>query len=620
MDTQIVLTVLLLSIVNHVVFSANFQYIGECYYDDDNYAESNLTLICVKENRETTLFKPYDKTICSNQPVTTCKDRLSIDCQDGFYKFMVGRISFKNCALPKLPDKIFKIYDNVRTLNMSTLETESLQPENFIGSNYLTNLNASHNKIIEIPANLFVNSKKLIVIDFSFNQITQFHPHAFNNGNSLKYLNLSHNNISQLSVETFQKLIELKQLRIDYNQIAELPSFLFHKNEQLIEVDFSHNKIRKIDDFAFAGDFKLEKLNISHNQLKTFQKRFSDNHSNLKHLDISNNRINTLKPDTFDSLHDLLLLDLSNNFIKKLSNKTFDNLEKLQQLFLSRNNLSEISLGTFSSLIRLQVLDLSQNILKILDANVLPSQSSHLNLLAIADNQLHELNGFTSLRIPNTKIIGIDSNRFNCSFLDHLFQAITWKHLDSISIRIECNSGNESTENTTNKTTESVDFGENVTFSWIDESINLTEAKPYEKSEFSEENSTNVATKTISMLTAQKPMEKSAISTRRRNNQTQPMQSHMNNDFELMLLKKYLYILVCVIAVGFTITALLFTRLILHTQMLEKDSGITRTDFDVKYYVETVKPVEMPESINSTENHTYEVIEIAKSERSSTLK
>lgn len=596
MKIPIILTVLLLSTISNVAASIKHQYIGECYYDDGNYAESNLTLICVKENRETTLFKPYDKSICLNQP--SCSTN---DCKDGFYKFMVGRITFKNCALPKIPSKIFKIYDNVRILNMSSLGTESLELDNFIEARYLTNLNASFNKIIEIGSDLFADAEKLTNVDFSFNQITKFHFHAFASGNHLKYLNLSHNNISGLSVENFQKLVELRQLRLDHNQLSELPSFLFHKNEKLTDVDFSCNRIKKIDDFAFAGDFKLERLNISHNQLTTFQKRFSDNHSNLKHLDISNNRISRIKPDTFENLHDLLLLDLSNNLIKKLDNRTFSSLVKLEQLFLSRNNLTHIDFGTFSSLLSLRILDLSKNILKTLDANILPPQSNLLELLEISDNQLKELSGFTSLRIPNTKIIGIDSNRFNCSFLDHLFQSITWKHLDSISIRIECDSGNGSTETTT----ELANFNENVTFSWIDESINSTAVATVEKNLIDEEN-VNLTNKIVH-LESKATMQKSVQSTKYGNNQT-------INDHELTLVKKYLYILICVITVGFTITALLFTRLIYHTKSLEKERQERRPDFDVKYYVEAVNPIKLPESMNSTDNLTYEVIEISKKE------
>lgn len=344
-----------------------------------------------------------------------------------------------------------------------------------------------------------------------------------------------------------------------------------------------------------------------------------------------------------------MLLDLSSNLIKNLHHSTFGTLVKLQQLFLQQNNLTEIRIGTFSPLLSLRILDLSKNFLKTLDADVLPPQSSLLELLAITDNQLSELNGFTSLRIPNTKIVGIDSNRFNCTFLDHLFQVITWRHIGSISIRIACDSGNE--------TTESADSSESATFSWVDESgssdlsssdpnlvgqgkLNSTqivqigrnsaeevgressvangdsiahESSITDRSSIDRGNETNSNEKSVPLkVEVAKTMQQTAITSKHGTNQTKT--EHAD---ELALVKKYLYILICVITVGFTITTLLFIRLILHTRMLEKERQTTRTDFDVKYYVETVKSIEMPNPMNAADNHTYEVIEIAKSECSS---
>lgn len=635
MNNRIIFIVLLTSTVNHMVLTLPKQYIGDCYYDDGNYAESNLTLICVKEFRETTLFKPWAKSKCLNQAM--CR---TTECKDGFFKFMIGQINFKNCALPKIPYKLFKVYDNVRFLNVSSINIESLHPDDFAEANTLTKLNASFNKIMEIPSNTFDGAQKLINLDLSNNRIVRFHCHTFAHGNRLTYLNLSHNNISELSVEMFQKLTQLKQLRLNYNQITELPSFLFHKNEKLIEVDFSFNKIKKIDDFAFAGDFKLESLNLSNNELTSFQKRFSDNHSQLKELDLSNNRIRALKSDTFDSLHDLVHLDISTNFLDRLDNKTFVNLLKLQTLILSRNNLTEIKVGTFSTLLSLRLLDLSKNFLKTLDVDILPSQSNYLKMIVIADNQLRELEGFTSVRIPNTKIIGIDSNRFNCTFLDQLFQAITWKHLDAISIRIECNSANDTMDISTNGTVNAgLDFDGNETFSWIDESLNSTDpvivsnstesatiGKTLANSETfntqnSEENTiaTNHTAQSKSKTTNMK--QESAVSTENETNSTQqPMNAHVNSEYELALVKRYLYILICITCSGFTIAALLFARLIYHTQLLEREKEEKKMNFDVKYYVETVKSVESSVSMNSAENHTYEVIEIAKNDCNSQVK
>lgn len=596
--------------ISDIVSSVKYKNIGDCYYYDDIYGKSNLTLICVREIRETTLFKPYDTTVCLNQ--NQCND-----CADGFFKFMIGRITFENCDLQQIPTDMFKVYDNVRIFNISDLGIDTLQPDHFIDAIHLTTLNASFNKIDEIVADLFAHSLDILHVDFSFNVIKNLHPHAFGVGNHLKTLNLSHNNLSELSVETFQKLTELTHLQLSHNQIAELPSFLFHKNDKLIEVDLSQNKIEKIDNFAFAGDFKLKKLNMSHNQLTAFHRRFSDNHSNLTHLDLSDNRIGALKGDTFESLRILMVLDLSSNLLNKLDNKTFGKLVMLKQLNLSHNKLDEITWGTFSTLIQLEILDLSNNDLKMLDAFILPAQTNLLDILSIANNELRELNGFNSARIPNTKIIGIDNNPFNCSYLDKLFQSITWKHLDAISKRIQCSSSNDISK--------SSDSSEDSTFSWMQVStdadeiastdeMNQTEMLTVNSDEIEIGKEGNVAGKPDGKI-GQKSEEITDERTEKEKTnienakETVAQSMKIENDNTLTFvnikndlnkLKHYLYILVCIITVCFTITALLFTRLIRQTQILQKER--TKAEIDVKYTIDS----------NGVDNHAYEVIEFTK--------
>ncbi|XP_031622720.1 chaoptin-like [Contarinia nasturtii] len=578
MKIRLVFVVFFISFIDHFICAIKYQNIGDCYYDNGSYAESNLTLICEENIRETTLFKQYDKSVCQNQ--IEC---FNSDCSEGFYKFMIGTIRFEDCELSQIPSNIFKVYENVRVFNMANLGTQTFTSDFFSDAKRLSNLNASYNQISEIPSNSFVNCEKLTDVDVSFNKITHFDAHAFAVGNHLQSLNLSHNNITELSVETFQKLTELKQLNLAYNQIAELPSFLFHKNEKLTDVNMSHNKIHKIDDFAFAGDFKLKKLNLSHNKLTTFQKRFSDNHSNLTHLDVSNNRIAAIKVDTFESLRDLAFLDLSENLLKILDNKTFENQRNLRQLNLSRNHLTEITAGTFASLITLEILDLSNNALKILNAIILPIQANQLELILIANNKLHELIDFTSARIPNTKIIGIDSNPFNCTYLDALFQSITWKHLDSISKRIACNSATENNE--------PIDLSENVTFTWALETTTTSD----------------LVTIPVVETATEKPDERIMANEQNGNNIkiANLWKSQMKNERAMKSLRKYFYIFMCIVTVGFTVIAYCFMRMFVEMRYMSR--AILKPEYDVKY---TIEPP------NGVDNHAYETIEIRKSTES----
>lgn len=135
--------------------------------------------------------------------------------------------------------------------------------------------------------------------------------------------------------------------------------------------------------------------------------------------------------------------------MRKLNQKPFVNLVKLQYLNLSHNKLSNLDSESFSKQDSLRTLDLSANELKKLNANILPSRTSQLELLAIGNNQLRELIGFKDSNLTNVKIMGIDSNKINCTHFEHIFEYISWNHFHSFSTRINCSSHVEDDEQIT---------------------------------------------------------------------------------------------------------------------------------------------------------------------------
>ncbi|XP_055301910.1 leucine-rich repeat transmembrane neuronal protein 4-like [Sitodiplosis mosellana] len=176
-------------------------------------------------------------------------------------------------------------------------------------------------------------------------------------------------------------------------------------------------------------------------------------YQNIHTFNMSYLGLETVPDDLFSDAAKLIRLDLSSNRIDTLAEKAFEKCQKLELLNLSGNILSEIKLGVFSSLTNLQTLDLSENRLNTLDINVLSMQLDQMKLLSIRNNQLQELNGFNSTRIVNMKIVGIDSNRFNCSYLKTLIQSINRTHLDVVSNRNECSPGNGLPTNSGNELT-----------------------------------------------------------------------------------------------------------------------------------------------------------------------
>lgn len=423
------------------VHSAKYRDVNNCYLyireegNDLNY----LKLVCVENQTEKKdIFTSTERISCLNSPSLGW-----LYGNVGFPKNDIESIYFEDCDLQQIPSDIFGDYQNVQTFHMYDLRVKTLHSSDFNGATKLQKVFAQNNEISEIPANLFKDSKSIVEVNFSNNKIQTIDGDVFATAEQLTFLDLSYNKLTNLSVKIFQNLINLKRLLFSHNQIEEIPSFLFHKTVQLVEINFSFNKIKKIDDFAFFSELILKKLNLSHNQLTTVDKQIWEKISNLTHLDISFNKFTFLSPETFKNYGSLELLDLSGNPMKTVNREMFVNLVKLQHLNLSRIDLLEVKPQTFSSLENLQTLDLSHNNLKTLDDSILSPQANQLKLLLIANNQLRELNGFTSTRIPNTKIVGIDSNQFNCSFLKTYLQSITPNNLDLMLHPLNCSSFNE---------------------------------------------------------------------------------------------------------------------------------------------------------------------------------
>lgn len=400
-----------------IIFGASAQnnnsFISDCkYFGTSSSDNDNLTFICNAgdDANGNNFFIPDEKSLCQNQ-----EDSVAAS---GYQKQWIGTINFENCLHPEIPKNFLDIYSKVHNLKMSSLGMTSEQIGFLARPNHLKNLDVSKNHIDSLPDGMLGNSEQLSSLVFSSNNITRFNSDAFPERNFIKFLDMSFNNISELPVTSFHRLTRLEHLLLAHNCITELPSFLFHKMKFLRELNLSSNYINLIDDYAFAGDFQLRKLDLSHNKLTAIPKKAMENLSRLTHLDISFNFFKTIDENMFQRM-------------------------SLRYISIANNELSEIKSGTFSKLNNLSVLELQENKLKTLNSNILKQPTYELEFLNVGGNQLTEFINFTESTIPNARIAGIDLNEIDCSHYDEIFKSLQWRHFESFSTRIRCNTPND---------------------------------------------------------------------------------------------------------------------------------------------------------------------------------
>lgn len=269
-------------------------------------------------------------------------------------------------------------------------------------------------KFSQIPNNIFKVYYNTHSISLSFLDLETLQPENFVGAEKLSILSVNHNKFTKIPANVFHEAVNLFLLDISNNEIDYFDPNAFSTANIVENIDLSNNNISAMPVETFEKLVKLEKLNLSHNKITTLSPLLFKKMSRLTHLYVAFNRINILNVDTTATLPKLAYFSISGNLIKTISNKTFQFNDDLETLELSNCGLLEIQTGTFSTLKKLKNLDLSQNELKTLDLNTLPPN-------------YHQL-----------KIKGIDSNKFNCSYINELVQLFRPQHLGAVSHRINC--------------------------------------------------------------------------------------------------------------------------------------------------------------------------------------
>lgn len=517
--------------INH----SKYKFIGDCEWTNRGDSNCSLILICYDHQHEDRFF------VYNDSPKKCLNDN------QGYRKDSIGDIAFRNCGISEIAVDIIEYYRYLWRLNISDMALESLDKKNFNGKygQTLHILLASHNYLIKIKANLFANVKHVREVDFSFNQINHIDPTAFSDAGEMEILNLSGNNLLKVENQMFAELKNLHSLYLNGNKIDEFDMLTFSGLTSLRRLDLSHNSITKLNEESF-GRTSLTYLNLSHNAINeytlnglnnnlqildlssnnltilngtTFDKssalkilNASHNHienvnnignfSELIELDVSHNAIRNVNSNAFIKLGNLAVLNLANNPIKMLNSNPFAMNINLRHLNLSHTSLMFIKSGTFLKPYKLQSIDLSGNYFNRFDFNVFLPRLHELHTIFLDDNKLIDLNGFRRSLFPELKVIGIQNNAFNCSYLRHFFEVVAWHELNIYSDRtgnwndenvggIRCSEINEEEKFITTTTTASMEVPSDTT------SIKIVEATTFDAVEMPHESKESPTNETI---------------------------------------------------------------------------------------------------------------------------
>lgn len=294
------------------------------------------------------------------------------------------------------------------SFNISRNEISALTQEDWRQTIKVSVLDASHNKLIEVPVQ-FLNtmSGTLTKLNLGYNTIYQIHPLSFANLTKLETLNLQHNGILSIKRKAFYGLDSLQILDLSHNHLKSLQVSQFSNCPSLRIISLSSNHLRSLPREVFQNT-RLEGLDLSNNGFVVFPNQaLGDVGFTLRHLDLSYNQIDRIDSTMFHETQFLSHLNLCRNKLNILSDNVFTSLGNLLNLKLCRNALTANFKELLHYIPRLRHLDLSHTGMKI--APVFPL--SKLNYLNLTGNYLEELPTNSIESLPSLKTIILRGNR-----------------------------------------------------------------------------------------------------------------------------------------------------------------------------------------------------------------
>ncbi|XP_072047654.1 uncharacterized protein [Amphiura filiformis] len=253
---------------------------------------------------------------------------------------------------------------NVKSLDLSYNQLETVYRRSFIHLTLLQCLDLSHNQLGTVNGMSFIHLTTLLSLDLSHNNELDITNVTFTGLSKLENLDLSHQSHLTLHGSPFYSTASLKKLIITDGGLSSLPPSVFYGLHELQELDISGNDMRQYSfpDYVFQGLTNLTHLDASKCMIPSLPADLFRGLTSLKHLDLSDNvGISSLPETLFVNLISLKYLDLSSTFLSSLPEILFVNLTHLAYLDISDNLLYSTPCKAIEGLRMLSTLDISGN-------------------------------------------------------------------------------------------------------------------------------------------------------------------------------------------------------------------------------------------------------------------